>query len=77
MTHNMQRTLALIKPDAVAAGQAEEIMLLLELHGFTILEKRCLKVGWAPMAPLRSLPAPFRFQKHASKPYPQPLLHTF
>mmetsp|Transcript_23936 Transcript_23936/g.71059 ORF Transcript_23936/g.71059 Transcript_23936/m.71059 type:complete len:112 (+) Transcript_23936:74-409(+) len=33
----MEQTLALIKPDAVRAGKAQEIKLRIEQHGFRIL----------------------------------------
>lgn len=41
----MERTLALIKPDAVRAGKAEEIKQLIELHGFTIIAQQKIQVG--------------------------------
>lgn len=40
----LERTLALIKPDAVANGNASEIKQLIELRGFTIIEARHLQV---------------------------------
>lgn len=40
-----ERTLALIKPDAVAAGKTEEILRLLLQSGFTIAARRDLKVS--------------------------------
>ena len=36
----MERTLAIIKPDAMKAGSADEIMNLIEDKGFTILEEK-------------------------------------
>ena len=41
---SIQMTLALIKPDAVAAGNAREIMQLIEMAGFTVLCKKKLQV---------------------------------
>jgi len=35
---NCEQTLALIKPDAVAAGKADEIVALIESEGFTVVE---------------------------------------
>ena len=40
----LQKTLALIKPDAVAAGRASEIMQIIELSGFTIIAQEHLQV---------------------------------
>jgi nucleoside-diphosphate kinase len=40
----MERTFALIKPDAVAAGKVDDIMQLAELAGFTIVAKQQLQV---------------------------------
>jgi nucleoside diphosphate kinase len=37
-------TLALIKPDAVKAGNADEIKQLIELHGFTIIIQQKFQV---------------------------------
>jgi hypothetical protein len=45
----LQKTLALIKPDAVAAGRASEIMQIIELSGFTIIAKEHLQVRHAPV----------------------------
>lgn len=42
----VEKTLALIKPDAVRAGKAEEIKQLIELHGFTIVAQQKLQVWW-------------------------------
>ncbi|GHP10385.1 hypothetical protein PPROV_000911600 [Pycnococcus provasolii] len=39
---NLQKTLALIKPDAVRAGKALEIEQLIELQGFTVIQKQSL-----------------------------------
>lgn len=41
----VEKTLALIKPDAVAAGKAEEIMHLIEVKGFTIVAKQKMQVS--------------------------------
>ena len=41
---NTERTLALIKPDAVGAGRTEEILRLVLQSGFTIAARRDLKV---------------------------------
>ena len=35
----MERTLALVKPDAVAKGAANEVIALIELKGLTVLGK--------------------------------------
>lgn len=42
---NVEKTFALIKPDAVRNGKAEEIMHLMELKGFSILNKKQVQVG--------------------------------
>ena len=39
-----EKTYAMIKPDAVGAGKAEEICQLIEVHGFTIVSKQKLQV---------------------------------
>jgi nucleoside diphosphate kinase len=44
MAEEMEYTLAMIKPDAVAAGKASEIQQLAEMHGFLIIAKRQLQV---------------------------------
>lgn len=41
----METTLAMIKPDAVAAGKAAEIQQLAEMHGFLIIAKRPMQVS--------------------------------
>lgn len=41
----MEKTFALIKPDAVAAGNAEEIAQLAEAHGFTVVEKQTIQAS--------------------------------
>lgn len=41
---NLQKTLALIKPDAVSAGKAVEIMQLIELERFSIIDKKHIQV---------------------------------
>ena len=40
-----ETTLALIKPDAVAAGKARDIMHIIESNGFHIIEKKYIKVS--------------------------------
>ncbi|GFR52672.1 hypothetical protein Agub_g15296, partial [Astrephomene gubernaculifera] len=40
----LEKTLALIKPDAVRAGKASEIMQLIELNGFTIIAKQKMQL---------------------------------
>lgn len=39
-----EKTYAMIKPDALRAGKAEEICQLIEVHGFTIIAKQKLQV---------------------------------
>jgi len=39
-----EKTYAMIKPDALRAGKAEEICQLIEVHGFTITAKQKLQV---------------------------------
>ena len=41
---NVQLTLALIKPDAVAAGKADEIVQRIESEGFTIVERETVSL---------------------------------
>jgi nucleoside-diphosphate kinase len=41
----MEHTLALIKPDTVAAGKAAEMQQLAELAGFQVVAKRTLQVS--------------------------------
>ena len=41
----LERTFSMIKPDAVAAGQAGEILAMLEKAGFRILGMRMLKLS--------------------------------
>lgn len=43
----VERTLAMVKPDAVAAGAADEILHLAELAGFTVIQKRQMQVRCA------------------------------
>ena len=38
--HMNEKTLAIIKPDAVAAGNADNILAMIEKNGFTILAKK-------------------------------------
>jgi hypothetical protein len=38
-------TLAIVKPDAVAAGKADEMLHLAELSGFTVIQQQRLQVG--------------------------------
>ena len=48
-----EKTYAMIKPDAVGAGKAEEICQLIEVHGFTIVSKQKLQVRmllWSSVA---------------------------
>lgn len=40
----IEYTLALIKPDAVAGGKAQEMQQLIEMSGFLIIAKRQLQV---------------------------------
>lgn len=40
----LQKTLALIKPDAVRAGKAMEIMQLIELERFSIIDSKHIQV---------------------------------
>lgn len=40
-----EKTYAMIKPDALKAGKAEEICQLIEVHGFTIIAKQKLQVS--------------------------------
>lgn len=42
----MEKTFALIKPDAVSAGNAHEIMQLLEMHGFKIIAQQQLQASF-------------------------------
>ena len=42
-----EKTYAMIKPDALRAGKAEEICQLIEVHGFTIIAKQKLQVDAA------------------------------
>ena len=44
----VEKTLALIKPDAVKAKKAFEIFQLMEIEGFAITEKRQLTVSVCP-----------------------------
>lgn len=44
MSNEIEKTLALIKPDAVKAGKADEIKQLIELHGFTIVAQQKLQL---------------------------------
>jgi hypothetical protein len=46
------KTLAIIKPD-VSPQQADEIMQLIELKGFTIITKSYRQVGTAPFSRLK------------------------
>lgn len=43
MAAGLEHTLAMIKPDAVSAGKADEIQLLAEMHGFTVVRKRTMQ----------------------------------
>ena len=42
----LERTLGLIKPDAVRAGKSREIMQLAELSGFQLLAKKDVQVSY-------------------------------
>lgn len=42
---SVEWTFAMIKPDAVRKGKAQEIKQLIELHGFTIITQQKLQVG--------------------------------
>ena len=44
-TMEFEKTYAMIKPDAVKAGKAEEICQLIEVHGFTIIAKQKLQAS--------------------------------
>lgn len=44
-------TLAIVKPDAVAAGKQDEILHIAELAGFTVIQQQRLQVGAAPRCP--------------------------
>mmetsp|Transcript_32772 Transcript_32772/g.59385 ORF Transcript_32772/g.59385 Transcript_32772/m.59385 type:complete len:212 (-) Transcript_32772:410-1045(-) len=44
MAEKLEKTYAMIKPDAVRKGKAEEIMQLIELNGFTIIAKQKLQL---------------------------------
>jgi len=57
----MQRTLAIVKPDAVAAGYTGEILSLIEKHGFRILGMRMLR--------LRKEQAEGFYAVHRGKPF--------
>ena len=46
-----ERTLALIKPDAVAAGKTEDILRMVLQSGFTVASKRNMKVRYRCSAP--------------------------
>lgn len=46
-THQIERTFAIIKPDAVAAGKAQEIIKAIEDRGFTIIAQRELTLDKA------------------------------
>jgi len=41
----VEKTFALIKPDAVSAGRARDILHLIEHHGFTIVAKKRMQVS--------------------------------
>ncbi|MEN6533527.1 MAG: nucleoside-diphosphate kinase [Bryobacteraceae bacterium] len=57
----MQRTLSIIKPDAVAAGQAGEILAAIEKAGFRILGMRMIR--------LRKEQAEGFYAVHREKPF--------
>lgn len=52
---DVEKTFAIIKPDAVRRGKASEIMQLIELNGFTIISKQKLQVGWEEVPGLHAL----------------------
>ena len=58
---SMQRTLSIIKPDAVAAGQTGEILAMLERAGFKILAMR--------MTRLTTPQAQAFYRVHREKPF--------
>ncbi len=62
----MQRTLAIVKPDAVAAGHTGEILSLIEKHGFRILGMRMLR--------LRKEQAEGFYAVHRGKPFYESLV---
>jgi nucleoside-diphosphate kinase len=62
----MNRTLAIIKPDAVASGKAGRIMAHLEGAGFTV---RCLKMTRLTPAEAREF-----YAVHRERPFFEPLV---
>ena len=58
---SVERTLAIIKPDAVAAGQAGEILTAIEKAGFRILGMRMTRLGQAQ--------AESFYEVHRGKPF--------
>ena len=64
----LQKTLALIKPDAVASGRASEIMQIIELSGFTIIAKEHLQVRHGGGRRRRVAPAPQLLRMRAAQP---------
>jgi nucleoside-diphosphate kinase len=62
----MNRTLAIIKPDAVAAGNAGRIFAIIEENGFKVLGAR--------MTRLRPEQARAFYAVHAGKPFFDPLV---
>ena len=62
----VQRTLSIVKPDAASAGQAGEILAMIEKAGFRILAMRMLR--------LRKEPAEEFYAVHRGKPFYQSLV---
>ncbi|MEK7409287.1 MAG: nucleoside-diphosphate kinase [Acidobacteriota bacterium] len=62
----IERTLAIIKPDAVAAGRAGQILSIIEEAGFRILAMRLLRLTRAQ--------AEGFYAVHREKPFFQPLV---
>ena len=54
-----EATLAVLKPDAVAAGKASEMEIAIEAAGFTVLCRREVQVRSPPPAPCAPWPAPY------------------
>jgi hypothetical protein len=52
----VEKTYAMIKPDAMAAGKAEEIMKLIEEAGFTIVASRKVYVRFLTFRPRELFP---------------------
>ena len=63
----MEKTLALVKPDAVRAGSANSIVHRAELAGFTVVDRKTLQV-WGALPGARWCIVPLRYAP------PSPLL---